>query len=828
MKKYLWALMLFLIIPLGSAALDTDLVAYYTFEEVSGDLINQLNGLYNGTVTGATQGVQGIIANGYDFDGSTDLVDIQNHDSLAPVNNSVGTFSGWLRPDFYSNATGTRYAVAGADSEAFLILFDEPGANNDFSIHLGGTKVISLPISTIRWFDPDQWVHMALTWNDTSNNVTFWINGTVIASNITAFINTTVTNLDLGDQRGLGRFFDGSMDEFAFWNRQLSDAEIVSLWNNGGARGVLRSTVLEYPNIGDQIVDSPLFLNASYFVPSGRFLTNATSLLYNSTGALIYSNFSVITGLQNSTSHAVTLTSPGDYIFNAESCDDNNVCVSATQNHTFFYGYTVINESWQGIVTEGETNLFSTNISIAPGVVITQAQLNYSGVLENGIIQNVNSSDYYITRTRTAPSVVADTDFGFNWVLTFSSGAITSLTNHSQQVNNLAIDACDSFSLVILNYSTFDEATTNELSTASIQVDVDLSPLGSTTPIISFSGNSTGNIAVCLPAGTMNSTSFRLDAQASYVSENYSSEFHHIQNYTLSNATANQNISLFDLLSVDSTEFLITFKDASFIPVEDALIDITRKYVSEGLFRSVEVPKTDENGQAQGHFDTQGVIYTIIVSKNGAILATFDDVTISCQNPSLEDCELNLNAFTSTTPLQDFQEYAGITYTLNFNRSTRTVTSTFTTTDGSSRTILLNTTVFNAYNNITACSDTLTSSSGTLTCIIPTIIGNTTVITKLFSGSTLVAQALFSLEESPSDIFGQTGIILVIVMYSMLPLMFISNPIGIVVASIIAVIMAVLLNLLDTNSLVGAGSTLGWLIIAGLIIIWRISRGTKE
>ena len=132
--------------------------------------------------------------------------------------------------------------------------------------------------------------------------------------------------------------------------------------------------------------------------------------------------------------------------------------------------------------------------------------------------------------------------------------------------------------------------------TTLIEVDVSIFPIGDPdNEIINFSQayNNTNEALVCIANDTLNGTSYRMDVQTRYDSNLYAAEFHNIQNFTLTNETIPQEITLYDLNLSDTTEFLITFENEQFLPVEDALLLIQRKYVGEGVFKTVEIPKTD-------------------------------------------------------------------------------------------------------------------------------------------------------------------------------------------------------------------------------------------
>ena len=68
-----------------TTGLNNGLTNYYTFNETSGDLINQVDGTWNGTNQGATTGQEGIINNSWDFDkGVPDYVNFTAGGELIP------------------------------------------------------------------------------------------------------------------------------------------------------------------------------------------------------------------------------------------------------------------------------------------------------------------------------------------------------------------------------------------------------------------------------------------------------------------------------------------------------------------------------------------------------------------------------------------------------------------------------------------------------------------------------------------------------------------------------------------------------------------------
>ncbi|KKL68885.1 hypothetical protein LCGC14_2120540, partial [marine sediment metagenome] len=221
----------------------------------------------------------------------------------------------------------------------------------------------------------------------------------------------------------------------------------------------------------------------------------------------------------------------------------------------------------------------------------------------------------------------------------------------------------------------------------------------------------------------------------------------------------------------------------------------------------------------------KGVIYSIVVSKNGVLLSTFDNLAVICQDVIIGRCEINLNALAATEGFQDWETVGGITHLFDFDRDARVITLAFTTTDGSSKTVLLNTTKYDRWGNDTICTDSLTSSSGTLTCNIPNSFGNVTMVSQLFADGQFITQRVFSIIPSPEDIFGVgTAGVLALILVITIPLMLTGSAITIIIGVIVGLIVASMLTLYYGGTLFGPASSIIWIIIAGGILIWKISQ----
>ena len=592
------------------------------------------------------------------------------------------------------------------------------------------------------------------------------------------------------------------------------------------------TVVLNSPTDGNNLTTSSYLFNASYL--SGTDLINATYYVWNGTGTLVNNSVVVnITGTSNFTVKTISGLIRGNYSWNVLACNSTLTCNFSVSNYTFNIVNASLNaEFYNANVIEGSSEKIQINITLFEGLSITDFNLTYNSTRYSGT-QTVSGQDYSLLRTVTAPSISASTGMEFNWTFLFSDGSTYISPSHNQTVSPIGIDDCSVYSKVILNYTLYDEETrilinVTSPNNASMEVDVNISSITNGLTIMNFSKVYTNksSASVCLNID-LNNSIYRLDSQVRYEASSKVSEFHHIQNYSLTNTTTSQNISLYDLTSTDSTSFLITFKDTNFLPVKDALIDITRKYIADGVFRSVEIPKTDTSGNAVGHFDRDSVIYTIIISKNGEILATFDNVAVVCQDVLIGECTLNLNAASTTIPFTDWDTLGGINYIMSFNKTSRTITTVFTTTDGTNKLVSINTTKFDRFGNTSICTDSLESSAGTLTCVVPGAYGNVTVVSRLYSDGVLVTTNTFYAGDSPTVNFGRNGYVFLLIMMLSIPLMFITSTIGVVIGVFLGLIMGALLLIYTGGSIIGIGSTLIWVFVAGAIIIWKINH-TEE
>lgn len=581
---------------------------------------------------------------------------------------------------------------------------------------------------------------------------------------------------------------------------------------------------LNSPSNNDDFIYNGVTFNVS--ATSGVGIANI-SLYINGT----INDTNTVTGTSNNTAFLKSI-GIGNHTWFASICNINNNCTNSSSYSFEIHRWLENSQTYNSVTTEGASEQFTLNMTYNSSLwTDIGADFIYNNTVYSAT-KGGSGDTITFTRTVTVPSINESQNKSFYWTIDFISGASHTYSNstaYSQTISNFSLDDCSVNSVVLLNLTLRDEETQAKINettyNTSIEVDVDIRVPGSSVSLVDYSQNYTKNInpLVCLESDLSN-TSYEMDVQILYQGDAYAAEFYYIQNHSLTNSSLPQMINLYDLKSTDAQKFLITFKDSNFLPVSNALINIQRKYVADGVFRSVEIPKTDESGQATGSFDLTGVVYTIVVTKYGETLATFDNIAVVCQDQVIGDCRINLNIASSTIDFTDWEERGGITYTMSFNKVARTITAVYTTTDGTAKTVLLNATKYDMFGNDTVCTDSLTSASGTLTCNIPASYGNVTVLAELYSNGNLITTRIYSITADVREIFGTEGLIIFLLLMITIPLMLITSGVGVIIGVFAGLILSYLLNLYSTGNIIGTASTIIWVIIAGIIVIWKISR----
>jgi hypothetical protein len=508
--------------------------------------------------------------------------------------------------------------------------------------------------------------------------------------------------------------------------------------------------------------------------------------------------------------------------------------VGNVANKTVSWDYYVFENSriYNPTAIEGSIELFTSNITSTPSYRLSTATLLYNGTEYDGTIQETSTDNYYLSINVLVPQVDVVTNLTFYWILVFENNQTTNFTSLQQQIYNISMDNCGINTNQLFNLTMRDETTQDILNgttqNTSIRIDVHISSYDDSIQVANYSSlyNNTNPARVCINNNLLTSV-MRMDATIQYSSNGRFVEFYNIQNYTLTNSTQSQNISLYDLNSSIGQEYKITYKGVDFIPVSDLVIQIQRKYIDEGVFKTIEIPISGTNGYTIAHLVTNDVVYNLLFIKNGVLLDTFIDVIATCQNPSFTTCEINLNALVGGTDLFGLISESDFISSLSYDRDTRTISSTYAITSGVSGTTNLQVYLADNFGTTNVCNDSLVSAGGTLACIVPQGFGNATIQAKIILNGDTRRSGYISMNQKPKEIYN--GILIVMALIMILFMIGIGvqdNPMIMGVFLALGLLVLIGLNLVYSTSWIGTGATVLWFVLAVAVIL--IKGGNKR
>lgn len=501
---------------------------------------------------------------------------------------------------------------------------------------------------------------------------------------------------------------------------------------------------------------------------------------------------------------------------------------SASRSATFAYNVLQNEQGFQSPVIEQTNQFFYLDINIGSPKTISTAYHWYNNTAKATGINSLGGGRYNLTVTRSTPDVSANTNISFFWEIVLSDSSDINTTATNQTVSFLALDDCSSYSTLVLNYTIYDEDTRAFLDNSTINTSSDLTvKISGDFSGDNFNTYSTSTSKNYIPICTNNlisGTNYRLDGTIQYTADSYVTEFNHLENFTINSTYAPLERPLYLLATTRSQEFLITFKDTNFVPVEGALIDIEREYLDINDFLSVEVLKTDKDGRAVGHFVINEEVYTIIITKNGVELDRYEGVQAFCTDILTGNCQIVLNQGGETSNPENFDSNLGVIGAQTYDDSNKEYTFQFTTNDGETKTINLTLLKYDSFLNETICSQQVTSSSGSLICSIDPAYNNGSAVAYITVNGQSWGSGIFEVTVSKAALLNSSRYLLAFFLILMLPLLGITSGPATLLLFIVGLIAAGGLALLDWGGFVGATSAFLWIVIAALVLLWKSTR----
>lgn len=349
---------------------------------------------------------------------------------------------------------------------------------------------------------------------------------------------------------------------------------------------------------------------------SGSLINNTTYLTNNATNLSI--NFSSITY--------------GQYKYNVTSVDlaGNSVTI---ERYFSSLPFSVGGESWNASAYETSAQTYFINITSATDIIFITSNLVY-----NGTAYRVNTTCSgglcEINRTIDVPLTTGTNEYenkSFYWSLqTFTATATfnyTSTTNQ-QNVSRIHLEKSSAtYPNQTVNFTTWDEINRTSISPMQMQVAFESwLGSGSVKRTSNYSSVNVSNVNFSIiPANFTHHVDGFIQYNDNSLTNGLPTGTYNTRDYHLENATftnTSQNIRLFLLNSSLSTSFIQKVITDTQLVVTGALVMTQRYYPDTNSYETVQIYKTDDNGQTIGFFQTEIPDYRTIVVQDGEILLT--------------------------------------------------------------------------------------------------------------------------------------------------------------------------------------------------------------
>ncbi len=208
---------------------DAGLVGHWTLDNTSDGTAADSSGLGNeGIVQGNPQAVVGPSGNALQFNGSSDLIQVNDAPTLDSTDQI--TIATWIRPE----TNGTQYAIKKGQYDKtdgfelslstnghYFVRFNQATGGNSHRLDSTATYPT----------DGNTWVHLVATYD--GSTIKIYINGVLDATkNSTFSIGANNLALGIGAQDDGLRPLDGALDDVRIYSRSLSDIEVQALYTS--------------------------------------------------------------------------------------------------------------------------------------------------------------------------------------------------------------------------------------------------------------------------------------------------------------------------------------------------------------------------------------------------------------------------------------------------------------------------------------------------------------------------------------------------------------------------------------------------------------------
>ena len=262
-----------LVLALLPAPAVAGLVAHWPLDGNADDVLGNHDGSASAVVFGAA-GAAAHTGTAAEFNGSSSTITVPFDTALNPES---FTLSMWVNADStggFASAVTSRDDVSGPITHGYVV-YNNSAGNWDFWTGDGDAGWDTTPGPAV---NVGSWTHLAISYDDTTDTKTLFVNGAVANTDTTPQSgptqyaqNGTRESEDLhigsGADSGTSFYFDGLIDDVALWDEPLTLAEIQDVMNNGVPGG---------PPVVTSFTANPPFIDSGQTVTLSWQTNNAT------------------------------------------------------------------------------------------------------------------------------------------------------------------------------------------------------------------------------------------------------------------------------------------------------------------------------------------------------------------------------------------------------------------------------------------------------------------------------------------------------------------------------------------------------------------------
>lgn len=204
--------------------LTDNLVAYWKMDEASGSRADSV-GSYTLTDNNTCGSRSGIISSATDFiDTNTEFLSLADNADMSYTGAENRSLQFWFNPDSVTGVNTIMSKWANTTDQEWLVYLN--GSTLTLGVLQQGAELTKASITTGAWW------HVVVTMNS-SKGLELFVNGTSAGTKTSVgTVAGTGSEVRFG-QNSTTNFYDGAIDEAAFWTRVITSTEVTQLYNAG-------------------------------------------------------------------------------------------------------------------------------------------------------------------------------------------------------------------------------------------------------------------------------------------------------------------------------------------------------------------------------------------------------------------------------------------------------------------------------------------------------------------------------------------------------------------------------------------------------------------